>query len=645
MCGIAGVIDLDGPSLMDTAPMQAAMDRMAERGPDDAGLFSGPGVLLGHRRLAVIDPNGARQPWLDSGGNAVLVYNGEIYNFPELRRQLESRGHTFRSRSDTEVLMLAWREWGAGCLERLRGMYAFAIWDATAQRVFLARDRVGVKPLFYAVREHRLMFASTLPALLCLPGIEPIINLEAVSHYLTSVRTTLGTQTLYRDVFTLLPGTSLEMRRGQGHAPAPRVYWDFPRLPAVDKAPVAPAAATEELRALVEATVREQLISDVPFGGFLSGGLDSSILAALASDFTGGRFLAYNIGYDEAGFSEWPYVEEVAAACNMECRRLILRSQDYPANWHALVAGKGQPLSTPNEVPIWHLAQAVKQTFTVALTGEGSDEIFGGYVLPYFSALDYDRARHQPPGPGDRLSPLDAALEQLYGRSWFACRTDHYLLLNSWIPVGRKPELLTGDAWAQLHEDDAMFTHYEELFGRFDACTTLDALLQVHARVNLEGLLARVDSSTMAAGVEGRVPFTDHRLAELLFRLPDNCKLDWCSEAAREQGRTLNAAQAQTAGLVDSKILLRQAFAGRIPESIRRRPKMSFPVPFQRGFAGSWRELATTAVTESGLYGTLLAPAAMTALLKHPEHQANAMALWPIVNLCLWQRASGARLG
>lgn len=644
MCGFVGMFDLDAAAPLDPAPVRRGMALMQDRGPDAEGLYQGPGVVLGHRRLAVIDPDGARQPWIDAATGAVLVYNGELYNFRELRRELGAGGRPFVSRSDTEVLLQAWLAWGPACLARLRGMYAFVIWDPTRQTLFLARDRVGVKPLYYARRGRRWLVASTLPALRCLPGIEPVLDLDTASHYLTTVRTTLGERTLYREVRTLLPGTSLALNRAAVHVPRPQRYWDFPIVPATEKRVADPAQVQEEVRALVGEAVHEQLVSDVPLGGFLSGGVDSAVIASLASRASPGGFLAYHTSYAGDGFDEWPAVQEIVQACGISCCRLQPDTAAYPADWDALMRRKGLPLSTPNEVPIWHLAKAVKARFTVALTGEGSDELFGGYVVPYFSAWDYDRARRQPPAVGEPPTPLDNALEQLYGRPWSACWPDHHFLLNSWVSPSRKPDLLTPDAWLSLRGDDAMFTHYEALFAPLAACSTLDAFMHVHARVNLEGLLARVDSSTMAASVEARVPFTDHRLAERLFQLPDHLKLDWCDEAARQRGQELNAAQAQARGLVRSKILLRDAFCGLIPDSVRRRPKMSFPVPFETSFAGPWRGMAAAELEASPLRGTLLAAATLDNLVRHADHRANAMLLWPVVNLCLWVRLCQVQL-
>ena len=643
MCGFLGIFRRDANPNVNLDSLRQGARLMARRGPDDEGVFQAPGVALGHRRLAVIDPVGARQPWVDAVTGTALAYNGEVYNFRDLRRDLIRRGHTFRSESDTEVLLRSYLEWGPACVAQLRGMFAFAVFDPRDRSLLLGRDRFGVKPLFYAADDEQLLFASAVPALLRLLGRTATLNLPAVSHYLSTIRTTFGDQTLYDGIHCLLPGHCLRCCRG-GSELRQHQYWEPPVVPAGDKPDVAAAAAAERVRDLVEEAVTEQLVSDVPLGGFVSGGLDSTVIASVASRRTGGRFSAYSVGYDLEGFHEWPFVEAASRACHVPCRQIHLGVDTYPDDWCRLIDWKGLPLSTPNEVPIWHLASALRQEFTVALSGEGSDELFGGYVLPYFSAFDYDRARHLPPPPEAALDEVDLALQQLYGRPYLYCRPDHFLLLNSWVPLARKESLLMPEAWAQLDGDAAMFDAYEALFARFDACTTFDAYLHVHARVNLEGLLFRVDSSTMAASVEGRVPFTDHRLAEYLFGLPDHLKIAWRDEAARQRGSACNAAQCEQLGLLESKVLLRRAFADQVPAAIRERPKMSFPVPFMEWFAGPWQSLTQEILTGSRLRGSLFRPKSLDWLQTQPAMRHNALVLWPVLNLCLWADRGDVRL-
>jgi asparagine synthase (glutamine-hydrolysing) len=647
MCGIAGTMDASVTGADGTATdatfhaeastaMRAALDVMAARGPDDQGIWSGPGIVLGHRRLAIIDVQGGRQPLKDRATGVVLTFNGEIFNYRDLQRELVALGHVFATASDTEVLLRAYLQWGEDCLARLSGMFAFGLYDPRRRSLFLARDRSGVKPLFYAVQGPRLRFASSCAALRRFPGVGRKLDLTAVSHYLSTIRATLGRQTLYRDIQTLLPGESLTLTAGGGE-PCLRRYWDFPIVSAADKPRPDFDVAAQNVRALLEHAVREQLISDVPLGGFLSGGVDSSVLAALATQETGGAFTAYSVGYARAGYNEWPFTRATAAMHKTPCREIELSEADFPELWLRLIRAKGLPLSTPNEVPIFSLSRALRREFTVALSGEGADEMFGGYVTPYFSAFDYDRARHHAPGPEEPLSPTDLALRRLYRRPYLLCRPDHFFLVNTWMPFEAKRRLLSDDAWRELDGDAAVFGFYENWFERLRDCSTFDAYMHIHARVNLEGLLARVDSSSMAASVEARVPFTDHRLAEYLFTLPDDYKMDFRNAAARTAATDMNVAEIDRNDLIESKRLLRHAFRRDVPPAVMARPKVSFPVPFREWFAEHWQATARAAFERSDLPGTLFNRATLKSLLDTADQPQSAMALWPLTNLCLWE--------
>ena len=637
MCGIVGTFNLDSDMAAPTDDVRAAMDVMKLRGPDDHGLFAGPGVALGHRRLAIIDLHAGKQPLIDRASGAVIVFNGEIYNCRELRETLSRAGRIFRTMSDTEVLLQAYLEWGVAALDKLSGMYAFAIYEPQKQQLFLARDRVGVKPLFYAVRGGRFFFASSMAALLCFHDVEAKMDLAAVSHYLTTVRTTLGARTLIENVNALQPAEYITARHGSTNVQPVR-YWDFPVIAPGDKNDPGLDVAAGRTLELMTQSVREQLISDVPLGGFLSGGLDSSVIASLANGLSGNNFNAYSVGYDMEGYHEWPFVRAATAFHGMKCQEVHLDASGYAATWKFLVGQKGLPVSTPNEIPIYHLARALRSDYTVALSGEGADEVFGGYVVPYFSSFDYDRALHADPGASATLSHVDKVIQRLYRRPYLSCHADQFFALNSWVSFRQKQALLAGDCLRQLDGDDAMCSHYEDLFTKFAACSTFDKHMHVHARVNLEGLLFRVDSSTMAASVEGRVPYTDHRLVDYIFRLPDTYKINWASPEAEAMGRNRNIKEIDRDNLVESKILLRRAFASSVPPEILRRPKMSFPVPVREWFGNELNSFVHEVLESSYLVGTVFNPGIVKRLLETSSLPDSGSMLWPVVNLCFWHR-------
>ena len=610
------------------------MERLRARGPDGAGRIAFPGLLLGHRRLAILDPEQGSQPMADSGSGVVLSYNGEIYNFEELRSRLKARGVLLRTHCDTEMVLQAYLEWGEACLEQLEGMFAFAVYDPRVDQLWLVRDRLGVKPLYFVEKGDWLAFASSVAALLELNEVDPAVDRTALSHYLLTIRTSMGERTLLRDVKALQPGETLTLRR-DGEGPRRRRYWALPVLPPQDReTEKAIDALAAEASVRLDEAVQRQLISDVPLGAFLSGGLDSSVLAASIVRSPEQAFHTCSVGYDEPGFNEWEHARKAARRHGIECREVVLNGDDFLGDWARLIDFKGLPLSTPNEVPIYRLAKVFGETCTVAMTGEGADELFGGYVGPTLSALDFDRAAA---GPGRALR---AALRERYGVDAFASRRDHFFRVNSWLSPRLQGELFFPEAAIGLEK---VMTHYDALFEQFQECSTFDAYLHVLAQVNLEGLLNRLDSSTMAASVEGRVPFTDHGLAAWLFSLPDSAKM-----VLRKNHRDAGRAESLTSfdwherGLVESKRLLRRGFAGRVDGDILGREKMSFPVPFMDWFNGRWRGVYRQALAESPLLENLLDPAIRKALCAEGG-RVNAMVAWPLMNLVLMERVWGLR--
>lgn len=631
MCGIIGVFDRTGSAQGYLPSLLRGMDQMAVRGPDGAESFGDGPVLLGHRRLAVIDINGGQQPWHDPQSGITGVYNGEIYNYRELRKELISLGHSFRSESDTEVLMRAYREWGPLCLDRLVGMFAFAIWDPCRSELFLARDRLGVKPLYFADTGDSFYFASSVAALREFPAIGSSLDLHAVSHYLTTVRTTMGQRTLLRDIKTLEPGCALlinsERRLRQWR------YWDLEMKRAEDKTEPTLEDAAEQLFELLDKAVADRLQADVDIGCFLSGGIDSAAIVSQATSRGSGQLQTYSMGFDREGYNEWPFVRDTANHFDLANTEITAEESNYLELWSQLIDNKGLPLSTPNEVGIYLLAKELSNDCTVALSGEGADEILGGYAIPFFSAKDFDRSQT---GVCDQFR---AALIRLYGRDSFESRTDHFFSLNSWLPTIAKWSLLNEDVSSKLQRNDLVFEHYEELLSDAEDCSTMDAYLHVHTRVNLEGLLNRMDSSTMAAGVEARAPFTDHRLVEYAFSLPDSLKLDWSGPYAKEIGASMNVLELQSQGFIDSKRTLRQAFQDKLPSSVVNRPKMSFPTPFVETIRGELSDTIGSILRDSPLVGSLFQEEAMSVLA-----QSNNIVLWPVANLCLWAEQENVSL-
>lgn len=394
-----------------------------------------------------------------------------------------------------------------------------------------------------------------------------------------------------------------------------------------------------ELRPLVDDAVQKRLISDVPLGGFLSGGLDSTIIAALANEFSGNQYHAYSVGYAQQGYNEWPYIQAATEAYKMRCQNIELEPGDYTADWEFLVRTNGWPLSTPNEVPIYRLSKALKEEYTVALSGEGADEVFGGYTIAYFAANDFARAARQSPGVDNR-SPDDEAILRGYGQDFLPDLVTQHFLLNSWLTSTEKVAWLNPDLALTSNHERAVRTYYHQLYNSHAGASVMDRIMLAHLRVNLEGLLLRVDSSSMAASVEARVPFTDHRLVEFAFTLTDNQRLRWKSAEAQSRSAAKNVMEIVAADELESKVALRRAYQDRVPSVINQRPKMSFPVPVFDWMNNGLQPRIKEIVASSPLRSHLFRPAVVDGWLSGqiPVHPVK---LWPLVNLCLWHDTVG----
>jgi len=601
MCGIVGAIAGPGkrPRLTQRQ-LEDWRDALAHRGPDGAGTWWGDQVALGHRRLAVRDRSAAAaQPMVAPGGRHALAYNGELYNDTELRRELApfaAQFGGFRTTSDAETVLFALFAWGTGAIARLRGMFALLWVDLDGGEALLARDPLGVKPLYWAWFGGELLVASEPKALLAHPLATAQPDLGMVSAYLTTARRELGDRTLFEGVRAVRPGETLRVDLGApSPEPVPVAYWS---PSPVGHDPGALLAAFRVGQA-VEDSLRRQLVADVPVCALLSGGLDSTILVRLAIDATGRPPTTWCAGGVEDGRDLGPdnrAASEVARELGTVHRLAPIDRALFLREWPGLVEHLGTPLSTPNEVAISEVARALAAAGNVvALSGEGADELFGGYD-----------------------AVLDAYLE-----AGTRAPAEVHLSATTWVPPLLKPALFGADALA-LIEDDALL---REVFDRgFERCMAaagprgrdLDAHLRLQRELNLSALLQRLDAATMRHGVEGRTPFADSEVARVAEALP-----------ARRKFAPLGEARGGVATAARGKLALRDAFRERVPRLALERPKASFPLPFQE-----WCSSVARTLPSSPFARALFLPAALGTVAEDPvEHWRLA---WPLTNLALW---------
>jgi len=624
MCGIAGAL-VDPRGAFDRAALGRMLESMAHRGPDGHGAaeLAAPGgrrVFLGHVRLAIIDPEGAAQPMVDAEAGLTVTFNGEIYNFRELRAELAALGHVFARDSDTEVLLRAYRQWGEGAVERLRGMFAFAIWDARRGTLFLARDRYGEKPLF--LREHAgaLCFASEIKALLAVSTARPPVDTSAVWDYL-AFRYVPGPKTLLAGIRKLAPGTCATWRDGKL---VERRYWTAPdQLPSPQPSLGAEGETVAGFLATLDESVRLQMVSDVPFGAFLSGGLDSSTIVALMTRHNS-KVKTFSVGFGgaESAYSELAYADVVAKHFDTDHHELVVDPDHMVEHLPALVAYRDAPVTEPSDIPIYMLAKEASRSVKMVLTGEGSDEVLGGYPKHVFERFAGGYQRAVPGYVRHRLiEPLTRSLPYGFRRAKTAVTN---MNIEDW------PERYARWFGACSNAERASLTllrvNGHAFGGRvppFDGdprASTLRRILYADQTSWLpDNLLERGDRMTMAASIESRVPFLDHELGAFVSRLPDHYRV---------RGFT-------------TKWILRRAAASLIPKPILERPKVGFRVPVNRWFRGAMRGYLDDHLRGAGSKTrAYYDPKVLDRTLD--EHAAGRQnhekLLWALLNLEIWHR-------
>jgi asparagine synthase (glutamine-hydrolysing) len=563
MCGIAGALDLSG-SPIEPALVQRMTRSLSHRGPDDEGYWHNGATALGHRRLSILDLGGGHQPMGNEAGDVVVVFNGEVYNFAELRAELEARGHRFRSRSDTEVIPHAHEEWGDAAVERMRGMFAYAIWDARRRRLTLARDRLGVKPLYWARAGDRLLFASELKALLAGGAIERRLDLEALHDYLTLL-VPLAPRTLFAGVSQLEPGTVLTVADGRLSL---RRYWE----PAITPDPhLGEARALAELEDRLREVLRDQVVADVPVGAFLSGGIDSSLLVSFLAEERLEPLDTFTVGFDDRSVDEAPFARAVADRFRTRHHELRVAAG---AAGHALVSRVldqfDQPFGDSSAIPTWLVSRETRRFVKTVISGDGGDELFGGY-LAYRVASQLGTLRRLPEAA---RSALGVTASLLAGVPVGGAREAGRRLGKALAIAAMSP----GEALCALRsyfDEPAKAALYRpEIARRISGYRTAERfaipsvsgdlatdLAACDLRHRLAGdMLCKVDMMSMSHGLEVRVPLLDERIVDLALRLPPDLRL---------RGRT-------------TKYLLRRAARRRLPRLVANKPKGGFVIPLRR---------------------------------------------------------------
>jgi asparagine synthase (glutamine-hydrolysing) len=621
MCGIAGFVE----SSRTTAPfgpqtsgalVRRMCDVIRHRGPDDEGVWVDEGVALGMRRLSIIDLSTGHQPIHNEDRSVWIVFNGEIYNFRELRRELEAAGHRFYTSTDTEVIVHAYEEWGKGAIGRLRGMFGLAIWDKRSKQLLVARDRIGIKPMHYATVGGRFYFGSELKSLLEAPDLPRDLDPAALDHYLSFLYTPRD-GSIFAHVKKLPPGHLLTWADGRM---AIEQYW---QVPAVEPFAGSEADAVQELRAVLTDAVRSHMMSDVPLGAFLSGGVDSSLVVGLMSEVASAPVQTFSIGFDEPAFDELEHARRVARHFGTDHHELVVKP-DGVSILDRLVSHFDEPFADASAIPTWYVSEMARRHVTVVLSGDGGDELFGGYdrYLPHPRVVAFDR---YSPRALRRVAAIAAAglPHGVRGKNFLRHvgrnERGRYLDAIRFFGADEKPALLTADFQRALDGPDPETTlarHFE----RFAQLPWPSQMMRFDAETYLpEDVLTKVDRMSMAHSIESRVPLLDNEVIAFASALPASLKI--------RNGRR--------------KHVLKEVAATLLPRDILDRKKQGFGVPLDAWFRGNLRELfADTLLSPASLQRGYFQPAFVRRLVDEQlaGKRDHTLRLWQLVVFEKWQQ-------
>ena len=621
MCGIAGVLHTDGSSA-DARVVRAMTDIIAHRGPDASGFYVQGEVALGHRRLSIIDLATGGQPMSNEDDSLWITYNGEIFNHADVRPELEAAGHRYKSHCDTETIIHAYEQYGDQCLTRFRGMFAFAIWDGKHKRLFCARDRLGIKPFYYYWNGRLFAFASEIKALLEHPEIRAEFHEQLLPEYLAFGYTS-NEETLFARIRKLMPGHTLTLSCGSNPKLEIKQYWDAPCPKQFDTRPDEVWIA--ECRARLEEVVRMRLMSDVPLGMFLSGGVDSSAIAALIKRMADGPVKTFSVGYNESRFSELSEARQVAEQIGTDHHEVVVSMDEFFNALPRLIWHEDEPITWPSSVSLYFVSRLASERVKVVLTGEGSDELFGGYGRYRFYQLNQQWMRAYSGVPGGVRnaiqnavadSPLlSASVRRKLGHTVLGRGANiESLYLNNFycaFGVEEQQRLLTAHFAANP---------YANFLGRWESVAqsqTLPRLLYADQKTYLVELLMKQDQMSMACSIESRVPFLDHKFVEFAASVPPHMKL---------RGR-------------QGKYIMKKAVEDLLPHNIIYRKKMGFPTPITAWLMQDQAKVIRDYLRDpDGLLATYVNMAYLDDLLdKHDRgvHDATDR-IWRLLNLQVW---------
>ena len=595
MCGITGIYSVNSIKNIEDRILRMNAS-IAHRGPDSAGFYYDKNLALGHRRLSIIDTREvSNQPMHSNKGLWHIVFNGEIYNFEEIRQQLK---YDFKTNSDTEVILAAVEERGLNWfIDKANGMFAFALYNSETKHMLLVRDRLGIKPLYYYNDGENLIFSSEIKAILSSGLVTAEFNEHAVDEYLANryVRTPY---TFFKNIFQVNPGNYLSIKKDL--SVIENKYWDIPQNFNMSKN-YNEAELLKKLDTELNKAIKYRLIADVPLGTYLSGGVDSSLITGITALNNTEKLNTYTIGFEEV--NEFEYSKIIANKYHTEHHEILMKKEDYMSNWERLINFKDAPLGVPNEIPLAVMSSKLKEKITVVLSGEGADELMGGYGKIYRAPFDYSNE-----------NPKESFYDYFISKYDYVPRDMRDQLINT--PINYRQEFDT------------------ELRASFDANSNEESIFKYFHKYHVKGLLQRVDMTTMQTSVEARVPFLDHNLIEFAYKsIPYDLKLHWINEESKKQAKSMNSNQ-YSETLDTPKYLLRKLSYKYLPKEIVERKKVGFPVPLTEWF----ENLETLAKELLPKANWLKAGVVNDLIEKSRTETRSGQILWMFVNIEIFKK-------
>ena len=635
MCSILGLIDFDSRDSEKKSKIFNLNKSLTHRGPDDEGYYNDECVSLAFNRLSIIDLNNGNQP--QKKNNIISIFNGEIYNFKEIKEELISIGYKFNTNSDSEIIPNAFLAWGIKCIEKFNGMFSIAIYDLDKKKIFIIRDRVGIKPLFFSKFNDCFLFSSEIKGIINFPGFQKELNLNALSSYL-SFRYPMGDEnTFFKNIEKVSPGSYLEIDIKKKLIKK-NFYW---RLPAINSnTNFSEKYYDEKLENLLEDSVKKQLISDVPLGVFLSGGLDSSILASIAAKNIPDKLKTYSVGFSEKKYDETSKARLISNFIGSEHQEVLVNKKDFFNNLESIIKIKDTPLSIPHEFPMYLLSKRMKQDITVVLSGEGADEFFGGYSRVQNSALDFLKGKFFSKFSGKHFFNKIFSIDEKFdfkNKNYL----DYFFHVYKWFSLNEKEKLFSDDIINKL-DNDKIKEPWRQVVETYKDNNFYDQTLLMFQKNHLQCLLDRLDIMTMANSIEARVPFLDHRLIEFINTVPFEYKIRWKSKI--NKFKSLFSNNFKFSEKYDTnKYLLRKLGKRHLPQSTAVEKKLGFPLPMNNWMNDN--KIKEILLDKQTLSRNIFKKDSLEKLFinnknSNDQYDFDGKKIWMMVNFELWMRSN-----